>query len=82
MKMTSVETTKQTAKIIKKCHVCGHMMESHQEIDKCGSCKKPFLPMNYFGKVHAKNSAEFKELFSNASELHEDDMVKGLTVLW
>ena len=78
----SVGTTKQTSKMIKKCHVCGHVMESRREIEKCEGCKKPFLPMNYFGKVHAKNSEEFKNLFVNASDLHEEDMIKGLTVLW
>ena len=81
MKM-SLGIAKETSKVIKKCHVCGHLMESHKEISKCDCCKKPFLPMNYFGKVHAKNSEEFQALFSKASELHEEDMIKGLTVLW
>lgn len=81
MKMT-IGATEGISKIVKKCHVCGHLMETRKEADKCECCNKPFLPMNYFSKVHAKNSADFKNLFSKASELHEEDMIKGLTVLW
>lgn len=77
-----VTQTESTAKIIKKCHMCGHLMESRKEVEKCECCNKPFLPMNYFGKVHAKNSTEFKQLFSKASEIHEEDLIKGLSVIW
>ena len=69
--------------LFKKCHVCGEVQESlKQEVVRCSSCKKSFLPTNYFGKVHAKNSQEFQELFSEVHELHEDDLIKGLSVLW
>jgi hypothetical protein len=81
MKVT-LNTEGTRKQVIKKCHVCGCLNESNREVEKCSSCQKPFLPMNYFGKVHAKNSAEFKQLFANASELHEEDMIKGLTVIW
>lgn len=81
MKVTTVE--KKTGKIlIKKCHVCGTVAESYTEVKKCGNCKKSFLPSNYFGKVHAKNSEEFGQLFSSSDELHEEDLVKGIAVLW
>ena len=79
----SVITRKVTEKvIIKKCHCCGHLLETVKEASKCTSCKKSFLPTNYFGKVHAKNTAEFKNLFLNSDELHEDDMIKGIQVIW
>ncbi len=81
MKIT-IGATEGSSKLIKKCHVCGHLMESKKEIEKCECCHKPFLPMNYFGKVHAKNSSEYTQLFSRASELHDEDMIRGLTVLW
>ena len=68
--------------IIKKCHVCGTIHESYEEIQKCNKCKKSFMPANYFGKVHAKNSQEFKNLYCNAEELYEDDLILGLNVLW
>jgi len=68
--------------IIKKCHCCGHLMETYREAQKCGSCKKSFLPSNYFGKVHTKNSEDFKNLFLTSDELHEDDLIKGMYVIW
>ena len=68
--------------IIKKCHVCGFLIETNKEASQCPHCKKSFLPLNYFGKVHAKNSSEFKNLFAESEELHEEDLIKGLTVLW
>ena len=68
--------------LIKQCHVCNHVMESQKEVEKCGKCNKPFLPLNYFQKVHAKNSEDFKELFSSAFALHQEDLIKGLYVIW
>ncbi len=68
--------------IIKKCHVCGHIMESAEEIKKCKSCKKSFLPMNYFSKVHSQNPNEYEALFAKSHDLQDEDLIKGLTVLW
>ena len=68
--------------LIKKCHACGHVMESSKEIQKCGSCKKSFLPINYFSKVHSKSQSEYEHLFASSYELNEADLIKGLTVLW
>lgn len=68
--------------IIKKCHQCGHIMESAAEVQKCVKCKKSFLPVNYFSKVHSKNQSEYDHLFAPSHELHEQDLIKGLTVLW
>jgi hypothetical protein len=83
MKTQPTQSTTKTEKlIIKKCHICGHIMEEHQEIAKCHKCKKSFLPVNYFSKVHSKNQQEYEQLFAYGHELHETDMIKGLTVLW
>lgn len=68
--------------IIKKCHLCGHIMESNKEVEKCSICQKSFLPSNYFGKIHAHDSESYKELFMMIEELHEDDLVKGINVIW
>ena len=47
------------------------------------SCGKSFLPLNYFAKVHDhEGKTDFKDLFSNINELQEDDLVKGLYVIW
>lgn len=68
--------------LIKKCHVCGHVMESAQEVQKCQKCKKSFLPVNYFSKVHSKSQSDYEQLFAYGHEMHEEDLIKGLTVLW
>ena len=77
-----VELRNRKQTLIKKCHLCGHIMESSVEVQRCEKCNKSFLPSNYFNKIHPKNSEEFKELFNDASHLHEEDIVKGINVLW
>ena len=67
---------------IKRCHVCGEIMESQAEIRKCQSCGKSFLPLRYFEKIQAKNTQEFYQLFSASSDIDEDDLIKGIHVLW
>ena len=74
--------TKKGKLLIKKCHMCGSLMEGFKEHKKCSGCNKSLLPSNYFGKVHAKNSKEFEELFTSSDNLHEEDLVKGINVLW
>ncbi len=66
----------------KKCHICGHVMETTHEPERCDSCRKSFLPSNYFQKVHAKNTNDYKHLFSASDDLSEEDLVKGFHVLW
>lgn len=77
-------TNKVTSKLqlIKKCHMCGHIMESEKEVQKCEKCKKSFLPVNYFSKIHSKSQQEYEQLFAHGHEIHEEDLVKGLSVLW
>ncbi len=82
MKVEQTNKDSGTKTLIKKCHVCGHVMETAQEVQKCGKCKKSFLPVNYFSKVHSKSQAEYDQLFAYSHELHETDLIKGLTVLW
>ena len=71
-----------TKLLIKKCHICGHIMESSQEVQKCGKCKKSFLPVNYFSKIHSKSQKDYEQLFAYGHEIYEEDLIKGLTVLW
>jgi len=68
--------------IIKKCHLCGTFNESFEEPKRCASCKKAFLPTNYFSKIHAKNSEDYSQLFVTSDEIHDEDLIKGLTVIW
>ena len=68
--------------IIRKCHCCGQVTESKSETSKCPKCTKSFLPLNYFQKIHTDKQSNFKDLFSESLELHEDELIKGLYVLW
>ena len=68
--------------IIKKCHVCGHLSESFAEIKKCQRCNKSFLPLNYFSKIHGSKPDEYDYLFSEGEELSDEDIIKGIYVLW
>lgn len=81
---TEVFTSKKSRKIIKSCHVCGQITESSTEIDKCVTCGKSFLPLNYFSKIHDNEGRkyDYKELFAQSHELEEEDLIIGLYVLW
>ncbi len=68
--------------IIKKCHMCGQLIESSVEQEKCMCCGKSFLPLNYFNKIHDHEKSQFKELFAESHDLHEEDLIKGLYVIW
>ena len=68
--------------IVRRCHKCEETIEAHKEQQKCHHCGKSFLPLNYFVKVHEHDPQKFLELYAEGHELNEDDLVKGLFVLW
>jgi hypothetical protein len=68
-------------KIIKQCHCCGHIHEETYEVERCHSCKKSFLPIKYFEKIHDHHQ-NYSDLFSRVEEIEEKDLIKGLIVLW
>ncbi len=78
-----IHTDNQESKklLIKQCHCCGHVQENTYELDRCSSCQKSYLPLKYFEKIHDIHN-NFTELFSKADELDENDLIKGLLVLW
>jgi hypothetical protein len=68
--------------IMRKCHVCSHINESAAELEKCTSCAKSFMPLNYFDKIHNHDEGRFEELFAHGHEITDEDIIKGLFVLW
>lgn len=68
--------------VIKKCHVCGHIIESTVEAKQCPKCHKYFLPLNYMKNTEEMDSTEFYESFASGHELNESDIIKGIYVLW
>lgn len=81
MKDTEAKSLKQDKLILKVCHQCGFCNSSSVEPERCSKCSKAFLPLNYFEKVHAKGE-KFHELFQDSDQLNEEDLIKGLYVLW
>lgn len=82
MKFEQKDQQKKSKIIIRKCHMCGHIMGQEKEPQKCEQCKKSFLPFNYFSKIHSKSNSDYEKLYSYGHEIHEEEMVKGLTVIW
>ena len=74
--------SKSSQVLIKKCHLCGHLNEGKEEMTQCTHCKKSFLPLNYFGKIHDGSGESLQELFCRCEELSEEDIIRGLYVLW
>ncbi len=76
------KSRKQEKFIARACHCCGHCQLTPEEPQRCTKCGKAFLPLNYFHKVHANKSETLKNLFENGEDLAEEDLIKGLYVLW
>jgi hypothetical protein len=68
--------------LIRACHRCQKISESMQELERCMHCNKAFLPLNYFEKIHDFKGRSWEKHFSPAELLEEEDLIKGLFVLW
>jgi hypothetical protein len=68
--------------LIRVCHSCLKMNESHKELERCLHCRKSFLPLNYFDKIHGDKNQKWENHFSTSDTLEDEDLIKGLFVLW
>ena len=82
MKNLETQKRKKEVVLIRKCHQCGQVHESTQELQKCVKCSKSFLPLNYFDKVHEVRQEDYHSLFAESHELTSEELIKGLFVLW
>lgn len=80
--MKELAKAKGSRKLIKACHKCNQVTESDREIERCPKCSKAFLPLNYFDKIHFDPNARFNDLFTHCDEINEEDLIKGIHVLW
>ena len=64
------------------CHCCLAMNESAKELERCMHCNKSFLPLRYFEKIHSQGKEKWETNFSLSEELEDEDLIKGLVVLW
>ncbi len=78
------EIRKETKEILlmRVCHRCQHVNESSTELERCKACQKSFLPLRYFEKIHASHNEKYKNNFSSTADIEEEDLIKGLFVLW
>ncbi len=68
--------------LIRACHRCLKINESMNELERCSHCKKSFLPLRYFEKVHHAKGPKGENYFYSTELLDDEDLVKGLFVLW
>jgi hypothetical protein len=75
------KTTKEKL-LIRSCHSCLKVNESTTELERCTHCNKAFLPLRYFDKIHNSKEAKWENYFYPTELIEEDDLIKGLFVLW
>lgn len=75
------KTTKEKL-LIRACHSCLKVNESNKELERCLHCNKAFLPLRYFDKIHGDKETKWENHFSTAEFIEEEDLIKGLFVLW
>lgn len=80
MKETDLKTKEKL--LIRACHACLKINESEKELERCSHCNKPFLPLRYFEKVHQHKDQKWEKFFSSSEHIEEEDLIKGLFVLW
>jgi hypothetical protein len=68
--------------LIRACHSCLKVNESNKELERCLHCSKSFLPLRYFDKIHHDKDLKWEHHFSFTDQLDEEDLIKGLFVLW
>lgn len=88
MKFTKVTIKKRRAKkskvnLIKLCHYCNKINESTRELQRCNHCTKSFMPLNYLLQMKEQNSTKFfNELYNECKDLNDEDLIKGLYLIW
>jgi hypothetical protein len=64
---------------IRRCHLCGHLLESRKPIDHCESCDKAISPFYYFNE---------KKVFASENQLRNEGSdgeyrpLLGLSAVW
>lgn len=80
--MKDLQKTSKEKLLIRACHSCLKVNESHKELERCMHCNKAFLPLRYFDKIHGDKEAKWENHFSPTELIEEEDLIKGLFVLW
>jgi hypothetical protein len=80
--MKNTEAKSKEKLLIRACHTCLKINESQQEQERCMHCNKAFLPLRYFEKIHHGKEAKWENNFSSTEQLDEEDLIRGIFVLW
>lgn len=80
--MKNTEIRSKEKMLIRACHSCLKINESTKELERCTHCNKSFLPLRYFDKIKSERDVNWENHFSYSDQLEEDDLIKGLFVLW
>ncbi|MBK9293345.1 MAG: hypothetical protein IPM57_02715 [Oligoflexia bacterium] len=63
---------------VRRCHCCGEVQMSEDDILKCQTCQKPLLPFFYFDKKKNKDL----DIDSLSQEALTFGPIRGLTAYW
>lgn len=80
MKQTDIKNKEKL--LIRACHSCLKVNESEKELERCTHCNKAFLPLRYFDKIHQEKDVKWENHFYPTELIEEEDLIKGLFVLW
>lgn len=80
--MNEIEKKSKEKLLIRTCHSCLKINESEKELERCTHCGKSFLPLRYFDKIHHEKEAKWENYFYPTDLIEEEDLIKGLFVLW
>ncbi len=69
---------------VRRCHCCGEVLMSEEEILKCESCKKSLLPFFYFDK---RKVVDLEDDGQRPEREKDKDVtgygpIRGLTAYW
>lgn len=67
--------------VFRLCHVCRSINESEEEILRCGTCGKGFLPLRYFDKMKDQLHRALENADLSSIELPGNPL-PGLLVFW
>lgn len=82
MSLKNLSAPNKEKMLMRVCHRCLKLNESPRELERCLHCNKSFLPLRYFEKIHAQHDEKYENHFSTSEDLQEEDLIKGLFVLW
>jgi hypothetical protein len=77
-----IKKTKKEKLLLRNCHSCLKINESSKELERCAHCNKAFLPLRYFDKIHQEKDLSWENYFYPTDLIEEEDLIKGLFVLW